>query len=301
MKKYILRFLGITLLALSFLIIIFITREHTVYEDEMQNLLDNRVVITPSKNNTSTETQPDEDINDNGSSIIEGLEEDQTVQVTEGTPVISIPSLSILAPIVEGTSQSSLKRGAGRFKNSANIGEKGNFSLAGHSSTIYNQIFNGLESIRLLDKIECYDKFGTVYNYYVTDKFKVEATDTWVLNSTEDTRLTLVTCTDGGTRRFIVVAKLMSDSEFTDYKLYLRREQVSKAITVVDSSLDIDILSYFNSTVHISKVYRDIIYPLGLLKDYNTFKVGGTLEKNPHILDTDFIHNIGFIFSVGGD
>lgn len=296
-----LRLLGIVLLALGFLIVIFVLKEHNTYKDEMKNLLDGRVIIKPSNENMNVESPTSTLIDTSNLSIIEGLGEDQSVEIKEGTPIISIPSLNILAPIINGTDDYSLKLGAGKFSSSVNMGEKGNFSLAGHSSTIYNQIFNGLENIKLLDKIECYNELGTSYNYYVTDKFKVEPSDTWVVNQTEDSRLTLVTCTDGGIRRFIVVAKLMSDSEFEEYKLFLKREQVLDAITIVDSNLDIDISAYLQEKNHIRKVYRSVLYPFSLVQEKDKKQIQDISQENPHILDTDFKHSIGFAFNIGGD
>lgn len=270
MKKFLI-ILGSLIFISGFLTVFFTIREHTKYKSEMTNLLEDRVIITQSTTSQASQDQESTLVD----FTIEGLGEDQKVNITEGTPVISIPSLGILAPIIDGTDDYSLKLGVGKFKNSVKMGEFGNFSLAGHSSTIYNQVFNGLENIKLLDKIECYDETGKVFNYYVVDKFKTDAYNVGVTHQTQDTRLTLVTCTEGGVRRFIVVALLMSDDELYEYKANLKREQVLTAINISDNCLDMDIASYFNNKNHSSKVYRVIDFKYKEHFTINNFIFGG--------------------------
>ena len=53
----------------------------------------------------------------------------------ENNPVVEIADLNIKAPILEGTDNETLAKAAGHFKDSGDFG-KGNYCIAGHSSTL---------------------------------------------------------------------------------------------------------------------------------------------------------------------
>ena len=57
-------------------------------------------------------------------------------------------------------------------------------------------------------ELRLYDISKNLYTYYVTDAFIVEPDAAWVLDDAEDVRVTLVTCTDDGTLRQVVVGIL---------------------------------------------------------------------------------------------
>lgn len=115
-----------------------------------------------------------------------------------------IPALNITGVIKEGTADESIKHDIGHFENTAMPGKEGNFAVAGHSSTVYNNIFNFMEEIKLDDEIKIQALDGE-YVYKVTDFFKVYPEDTSVLEGVLSTKeITIVTCTEGGKERFIV-------------------------------------------------------------------------------------------------
>ncbi len=123
--------------------------------------------------------------------------------------VFEIPDLHIKAPVMDGTEHEVLSVAAGHFPGTGAVGS-GNYCIAGHNSTIYAEIFNemkhveiGMEMI-LIDN----DKPRTRYTYIVTENFIVEPSETWVLDEFGDDRITIVTCTDDGTQRQIVVGQL---------------------------------------------------------------------------------------------
>lgn len=62
--------------------------------------------------------------------------------------------------------------------------------------------------IRLGMIITLYDKEKHKYSYTVTENYIVEPNETWVLDDFGDNRITLITCTDDGTQRQIVIGKL---------------------------------------------------------------------------------------------
>lgn len=124
--------------------------------------------------------------------------------------VIEISDLNIKVPILEGTDNEVLSKAAGHFEDTGDVG-KGNYCIAGHSSVIYEEIFNHLKDARIGMKINLYDKSKNCYTYVVTDLFIVDPDETWILNDFEDVRVTIVTCTDDGTQRQVVVGKMSVD------------------------------------------------------------------------------------------
>jgi LPXTG-site transpeptidase (sortase) family protein len=130
----------------------------------------------------------------------------QKQKLMRENPVIEIAALDIKAPILEGTEQSVLRKAVGHFTGTGDFG-KGNYCLAGHSSTIYKEYFNRLKDVQNGMQILLYNKEKTEYCYTVTETMIVEPNETWILNDFGDDRLTLVTCTDDGSQRRIIVAK----------------------------------------------------------------------------------------------
>lgn len=120
--------------------------------------------------------------------------------------VIEIPDLNIKAPALEGTDSDILSIATGHFTDTGDIG-KGNYCIAGHSSAIYDEYFNNLKNIKVFSDINLYDKNKNCYTYAVTETFIVKPDETWILNDFCDNRITLVTCTDDGTQRQVVIGK----------------------------------------------------------------------------------------------
>lgn len=119
--------------------------------------------------------------------------------------VIEIPDLKIKAPVLEGTDNEVLSAAAGHFSGTGGVG-RGNYCIAGHSSTIYKEYFNKLKNVQNGMEIDLYDTSKNCYTYLVTESFIVEPNELWVLNDFGDDRVTVITCTDDGSQRFVVVA-----------------------------------------------------------------------------------------------
>lgn len=269
---------------------------HTTYVNKMDNLLESHVVYNASSSDVTTE--PEATTSNDLMTSIEVVEEDQKIkEIKKGTPIVEIPSLNIKVPVVNGTSSESLRVGAGKFENSVDMGDVGNFCIAGHSSTIYNCIFNNLESIKLLDAINCYNEEGKLFTYYVVDTFKTVPENYGVTLSTSEKTMTIVTCTENGTMRFIVSAKLMSDDELHDYKVSLQQSLVADAKNIANSMSDIDILSFIRKRDDISKIPY-IVKFIGV-EDTKPFFTNYIVSKdklkvNKHSLDVNFNQSIGF-------
>ena len=125
-----------------------------------------------------------------------------------------IPRLDIKVPVLEGTDQKSLQVSAGHFEGTGALGH-GNYCICGHNSTIYAEIFNDLDEIKIGDEMYLIDtdENRTRYTYIVTDYRTVEPSDTWVLNDFGDDRLTVISCTDDGKMRQVVVGMLKTESQ----------------------------------------------------------------------------------------
>lgn len=117
-----------------------------------------------------------------------------------------IPRLNIKVPVLEGTDSKALQVSAGHFEGTGAPG-KGNYCIAGHNSTIYAEIFNDLDQIRIGDEMYLIDtdENHTQYCYIVTEYKIVEPKQVEVLNDYSDDRLTVISCTDDGTMRQVVV------------------------------------------------------------------------------------------------
>ena len=120
-----------------------------------------------------------------------------------------IPSLNVRVPVLEGTDSKALQVSAGHFEGTGDLG-KGNYCIAGHNSTIYAEIFNGLDQIQIGDEMYLVDvdEKRTRYCYIVTEYKIVEPKQVEVLNDYRDNRLTVISCTDDGTMRQVVVGIL---------------------------------------------------------------------------------------------
>ena len=120
-----------------------------------------------------------------------------------------IPRLNIKVPVLEGTDSKALQVSAGHFEGTGALG-KGNYCIAGHNSTIYAEIFNDLDQVQIGDELYLVDNDAnrTRYLYIVTEYKTVEPNQTDVLNDYGDNRLTVISCTDDGTQRQVVVGIL---------------------------------------------------------------------------------------------
>ena len=75
------------------------------------------------------------------------------VKAGDEIAIINIPSIKLNTVVVESIEKQYLNHYVCHFENTAMPGEYGNFSLAGHSSYRYNEVFNELHKISLDDEI----------------------------------------------------------------------------------------------------------------------------------------------------
>lgn len=144
---------------------------------------------------------------------------------------IKIPSLNIIAPIswrvnnVPSEVSKALENGVIQISGTSLPGEQGNVYITGHSSNYvwakgnYGNIFATINNLSAGEQV--YIKFNnTTYVYKVTDQKTVFPTDLSIMNTTEDSRLTLVTCWPVGTslKRLVVLATQVYPDPSTNKK-----------------------------------------------------------------------------------
>lgn len=138
----------------------------------------------------------------------EKTEVETTYKPKDEIAIIKVKSVGLETVIVEGTDDEYLKYYACHFEKTAMPGEYGNFSVAGHSSYLYNQVFNELHKVKINDEIEIETTKG-IFKYNINEIFDTKAENTSVLNQDLSKKeITLVTCTDGGKKRLIIKGEI---------------------------------------------------------------------------------------------
>jgi sortase A len=123
---------------------------------------------------------------------------------------ITLESLGISWPIIEGTEEDQLSQGVGHYIGSVLPGINDNSILSGHRSTVFGR----LGELKKGDRILVETSVGTFV--YVIIEFKVvDRADQTVIQPTDDPTLTLTTCYPFGnvgntTQAYIVTADLVS-------------------------------------------------------------------------------------------
>ncbi|MFA5787238.1 MAG: class E sortase, partial [Actinomycetota bacterium] len=106
---------------------------------------------------------------------------------------LRIPSIGLDAPVFEGgESLAVLNYGPGHMTGTAYPGEMGNTVFAGHRVTHTHPFFN-LDRVKVGDPIIVSTDAGT-FTYRMTEQKVVRPTDTWILNQTQEFKVTLFGC-----------------------------------------------------------------------------------------------------------
>jgi sortase A len=116
--------------------------------------------------------------------------------------------------VVQGVGVPDLRKGPGHYPESAEPGQVGNFSVAGHRST-YGAPFYNLDQLRAGDEVHVTDRAGTRFTYRVLESRIVGPGDESVLRADalgpDRSLLTLTTCHPrfSNRQRLIVHAELV--------------------------------------------------------------------------------------------
>ncbi len=151
---------------------------------------DNIPEVSPNSNKPTEKKLPDTIINPDRENEIKENEK----KLPKIIGIMSIPKLDLKVAIGEGSSNEAMRYTVGHFSETAYPGENGNFAVIGHRSYKYGQFFNRLDELEKGDSISI--KRGTkTYEYIVTEKMVINPEDTWVLKTTAQASITLITCT----------------------------------------------------------------------------------------------------------
>ena len=143
----------------------------------------------------------------------EALAEEEKISLEKGAiAVIDIPSVGVRGQVVEGTSDAVLKTYIGKFKESADPGQSGNFCVAAHNN-IHTEIFRDLHKVKQNEEIRVITR-DKEYIYLVKSVNKIAPTQIEVLESNPNLHeITLITCTDMAKNRIVVKGDLISTKD----------------------------------------------------------------------------------------
>ena len=134
-----------------------------------------------------------------------------------GIGAIAIPSVSMYLPIEKGLSNTNMSIGGCTMRADQVMG-KGNYPLAGHYMTNNGILFSPLERTSIGDKVYLTD-MSKVYEYQITTKKIVDPTAVWLVDNTPNNVVTLISCADGGARRWAVRGNLIGEAPANDSNL----------------------------------------------------------------------------------
>ena len=142
------------------------------------------------------------------SPTLEQAYRDRKVGTGDALTRIKIPAINVDVVVVEGTTQSALRAGAGHYPQTPLPCEAGNVGIAGHRTT-YGKPFHNLDLLHPGDPIILETPVGKC-TYKVVRTQIVLPTDTHVVDQTPVPMLTLTTCHPKGSarQRLVVQAQL---------------------------------------------------------------------------------------------
>ena len=139
------------------------------------------------------------------------------VAIGDALTRVKIPAIDVDVVVVEGTTASALRAGAGHYPATPLPCEKGNVAIAGHRTT-YGRPFHNLDLLKNKDLIILETPIGTCTYEVSVEPFAVQPDDISVVaNTPNDATLTLTTChPKGSARQRLVIHAKMIKSEFYD-------------------------------------------------------------------------------------
>lgn len=129
-----------------------------------------------------------------------------------GFGALTIPSIELVIPVVEGVDELCLRATAGHLPESDGIGEPGRCIIAADCSPIYGRHFNRLAELGAGAEIRLMTPMGYESTYTVTRTVTVTPQELGqYLSESETPTLSLVTSTDRGRQRILVQAELKQE------------------------------------------------------------------------------------------
>ena len=134
------------------------------------------------------------------------------VQVGDSLTRLKMPAIGVDVVVVEGTTASALRAGAGHYRQTPLPCADGNVAIAGHRTT-YGKPFADVDRLKVGDTIELDTPIGGCVYEVARDPFVVDKSELSVLTPTSDRTLTLTSCHPKGSaaKRIIIKAKWKKD------------------------------------------------------------------------------------------
>jgi sortase A len=133
-----------------------------------------------------------------------------TIGTGDALTRLKIPAIDVDVVVVEGTTASALRAGAGHYVNTPLPCEVGNVGIAGHRTT-YGRPFTHLDVLKPGDTITLETPVGQCRYQIDRPPYAVSPYDVAVVANTPDATLTLTTCHPKGSakQRLIIKAHLV--------------------------------------------------------------------------------------------
>src|SRR3990167_10293659 len=143
---------------------------------------------------------------------VQSTQENNTDKVAPKPAKIYIPRLKRTLDVSDGFIQDNRwtisVTGVSYLTASGKIGEQGNVVLYGHNT---KDVLGSLWKVQVGDIVEVTDSEGNIHKFEIFERKEVKPNTVEILESTEDSRLTIYTCSGFlDTARFVVVAKKVS-------------------------------------------------------------------------------------------
>ncbi len=226
--------IGRTLISAGVIVLLFVVYQlwgTGIYEARAQNRLEDEFAATLQSAEALNETKTASVLEVDATTTTEGpelvVEEPVTTTTAEppsefGPPpeeaavgaalaTMRIPKIGLDKVIVSGVDVESLKAGPGHYRGTPLPGQAGNAAIAGHRTT-YGAPFYSVNELEPGDSIFVTTVQGD-FEYIVRSLEIVDPSAVYVLDPTEDNRLTLTTCNPrySARQRLIVVAELVGE------------------------------------------------------------------------------------------
>lgn len=137
---------------------------------------------------------------------------ERKIETGDSLTRIKIPAIGLDTVVVEGTTPSALRAGAGHYPQTPLPCETGNVAIAGHRTT-YGRPFGNVDQLKPGDTIELTTPIGGCVYQVARDPFVVAPTDMTVIDPTGERSLTLTTCHPKGSaaQRLVIRATWVKD------------------------------------------------------------------------------------------
>ena len=141
---------------------------------------------------------------------------DRSIGEGDSLTRIQMPDIDVDVVVVEGTSASALRAGAGHYPDTPLPCEVGNVAIAGHRTT-YGRPFHNVDLLEVGSEITLVTPIGSCTYEVTRDPFIVAPTDTDVVANTPDAAtLTLTTChPKGSARQRLVISATLVRTDIT--------------------------------------------------------------------------------------